>query len=158
MQRLISAFYNSIRAFRRLAGSETAFQQELLLLLVSLPVAWFVSTSWRGYALLVGAVLVLMLVEVLNTGIEATCDAVSREFNIDIQLAKDCGSLAVLLAVVALLTVFFLKEVPLGQRSGIEQRRELDDEADEILAPLVEDALAELEAGEHDEAGAAAMR
>jgi diacylglycerol kinase (ATP) len=38
-------------------------------------------------------------VEVLNTGIEAACDAVSREFNIDIQLAKDCGSLAVLIAV-----------------------------------------------------------
>jgi diacylglycerol kinase (ATP) len=36
---------------------------------------------------------------VLNTGIEAACDAVSREFNIDIQLAKDCGSLAVLIAV-----------------------------------------------------------
>ena len=40
------------------------------------------------------------VVEVLNTGIEAACDAVSREFNIDIQLAKDCGSLAVLISVV----------------------------------------------------------
>jgi diacylglycerol kinase (ATP) len=111
MQRLISAFYNSIRAFRRLAGSETAFQQELLLLLVSLPVAWFVSTSWRGYVLLVGAVLVLMLVEVLNTGIEATCDAVSREFNIDIQLAKDCGSLAVLITSVLTAGVWLIAVV-----------------------------------------------
>ena len=40
------------------------------------------------------------MVEVLNTGIEAACDAVSREFHIDIQLAKDCGSLAVLISVV----------------------------------------------------------
>ena len=111
MQRLISAFYNSIRAFRRLAGSETAFQQELMLLLVSLPVAWFVSTSWRGYALLVGAVLVLMLVEVLNTGIEATCDAISREFNIDIQLAKDCGSLAVLITSVLTAGVWLIAVV-----------------------------------------------
>lgn len=100
MKRLIDAFLNSVRAFRRLAGSEAAFQQELALLLLSLPVGWFLSTSWRGYALLVGSILVLMLVEVLNTGIEAACDAVSREFNIDIQLAKDCGSLAVLIAVV----------------------------------------------------------
>jgi diacylglycerol kinase (ATP) len=99
MKRLIDAFHNSVRAFRRLAGSETAFQQELVLLLLSIPVGWFVATSWRGYGLLVGAVLLLMLVEVLNTGIEATCDAISREFNIDIQLAKDCGSLAVLIAV-----------------------------------------------------------
>ncbi len=62
------------------------------------------------------------------------------------------------LAVVALVTVLFLKEVPLGQRSGIEQRQDLDDEADEILAPLVEGALAKLEAGEHDEEGVAAAR
>ena len=41
------------------------------------------------------------MVEVLNTGIEAACDAVSREFHIDIQLAKDCGSLAVLISVVS---------------------------------------------------------
>ena len=40
------------------------------------------------------------MVEVLNTGIEAACDAFSREFHIDIQLAKDCGSLAVLISVI----------------------------------------------------------
>ena len=70
------------------------------LLAVALPLGWFFSTSWRGYALLVGAILLLIMVEVLNTGIEAACDAVSREFHIDIQLAKDCGSLAVLISVV----------------------------------------------------------
>jgi diacylglycerol kinase (ATP) len=37
---------------------------------------------------------------VLNTGIEATCDAVSRDFHKEIQIAKDCGSLAVLIAIV----------------------------------------------------------
>jgi diacylglycerol kinase (ATP) len=45
-------------------------------------------------------VLLRNLDEVLNTRIEAACDAVSREFNIDIQLAKDCGSLAVLISIV----------------------------------------------------------
>ncbi|TIN31952.1 MAG: diacylglycerol kinase, partial [Mesorhizobium sp.] len=60
----------------------------------------FISVSWRGYALLIGAVLLMILVEVLNTGIEAACDAISREFHIDIQLAKDCGSLAVLISIV----------------------------------------------------------
>ena len=44
--------------------------------------------------------MVLIMVEVLNTGIEASCDAVSKEFDIDIQLAKDCGSLAVLISVI----------------------------------------------------------
>jgi len=100
MERLIKAWQNSVRAFRKLSVSETAFQQELGLLVVAIPAAWFLSTSWRGYWLLVGAVLLLIMVEVLNTGIEAACDAFSREFHIDIQLAKDCGSLAVLISVV----------------------------------------------------------
>jgi diacylglycerol kinase (ATP) len=99
MQRLVDAFINSVRAFRRLAATETAFQQELMLLALALPAGWFISVSWRGYALLIGAVLLLILVEVLNTGIEAACDAISREFHVDIQLAKDCGSLAVLISI-----------------------------------------------------------
>ncbi|MCG7503510.1 diacylglycerol kinase [Mesorhizobium retamae] len=99
MKRLIDAFYNSVRAFRRLAQSEAAFQQELILLAIAIPLGWFVATSWSSYALLIGAVLLLIMVEVLNTGIEAACDAISREFHIDIQLAKDCGSLAVLISI-----------------------------------------------------------
>ncbi|MEP9395998.1 diacylglycerol kinase [Mesorhizobium sp. KR2-14] len=100
MERLVNAFRNSVRAFGRLIRSETAFQQEVILLALAIPAAWFLSTSWRGFAVLIGAVLFLMLIEVLNTGIEAACDAVSRDFHGDIQLAKDCGSLAVLIAIV----------------------------------------------------------
>jgi diacylglycerol kinase (ATP) len=100
MDRLIKAFFNSVRAFNKLIRSEKAFQQELGLLTVALPLGWFLSSSWRGYGLLIGAVLLLLMVEVLNTGIEAACDAISREFHIDIQLAKDCGSLAVLISVI----------------------------------------------------------
>lgn len=108
MERLIKAWENSVRAFRKLSVSEKAFQQELALLAVAIPAAWFLSTSWRGYWLLVGAILLLMMVEVLNTGIEAACDAVSREFHIDIQLAKDCGSLAVLISIMLALIVWGL--------------------------------------------------
>jgi diacylglycerol kinase (ATP) len=100
MERLIKAFQNSMQAARHLMRHEAAFQQELALLVIALPLGWFVATTWRGYALLVGSVLLMIMVEVLNTGIEAACDAVSREFNIDIKLAKDCGSLAVLISVV----------------------------------------------------------
>ncbi len=108
MLRLVHALQNSVRAFRRLAAGEAAFRQELTLLVLALPVGWFVSTSWSGYALLIGAVLLLMLVEVLNTGIEAACNAVSREFNVDIQLAKDCGSLAVLIAIMLAAGIWIL--------------------------------------------------
>jgi diacylglycerol kinase (ATP) len=100
MERLVSAFYNSVRAFRRLAGSEAAFRQELMVLALAIPLGWFVASSWQGYAVLIVAVLFLLVVEVLNTGIEGACDAVSRDFNADIQYAKDCGSLAVLISIV----------------------------------------------------------
>ncbi len=108
MLRLVNAFRNSLRAFRRLLATEKAFQQEILLLLASLPSAWYLSDGWRGFALLVGSILLLIIVEVLNTGIEAACDAFSREFNTDIQLAKDCGSLAVLIAIVMTAGVWLL--------------------------------------------------
>lgn len=98
MERLINAWYNSLRAFGWLARNEKAFQQELALLVIAVPVAWFIAESWSSFFLLVGSVLVLMLVEVLNTAIEAACDAVSLEFHRQIQIAKDCGSLAVLIA------------------------------------------------------------
>lgn len=98
MERLIKAWFNSVRAFGWLARNEKAFQQELFLLVAAIPVAWFVADDWPSYFLLVGSILVLMLVEVLNTGIEAACDAVSLEFDRQIQIAKDCGSLAVLIA------------------------------------------------------------
>jgi diacylglycerol kinase (ATP) len=106
MKRLVSAFFNSVRAFRRLASSEAAFQQELILLVLALPIGWFVAASWKGYALLIGVLLLLIVVEVLNTGIEAACDAVSREFNAEIQFAKDCGSLAVLITALVAASVW----------------------------------------------------
>ena len=106
MLRLIKAFENSLRAFRRLLAAETAFQQEVVLLLAALPAGWFLSTTWPGYALLIGSILLL---------IEAACDAFSREFNVDIQLAKDCGSLAVLISILIACGVWLLAIV---ERAG----------------------------------------
>ncbi|MGH6760190.1 MAG: diacylglycerol kinase [Phyllobacterium sp.] len=106
MERIWRAFINSMRAFRHLAGSEKAFQQELILFLVSIPVAWFLAPTAVAFLLLTGTLLFLMIVEVLNTGIEAACNALSREFHKDIQIAKDCGSLAVLFSVVIVAVIW----------------------------------------------------
>lgn len=97
MKRLWLAFLNSMRALRYLLGTEKAVQQEAALLVASLPLSWLIAGSVTQQMLLVGSVLFLLIVEVLNTGIEAACNAVTREFNADIRIAKDCGSLAVLL-------------------------------------------------------------
>ncbi len=111
MERLWNALLNSVRAWRRLMDTEAAFRQEVAVFVLALPVGWFLASSWTQYAVLLISLLFLIVVEVLNTGIEATCNALSREFNADIQLAKDCGSLAVLLAIVIAAFVWGLAAV-----------------------------------------------
>lgn len=106
MHRLVMAFINSMRALRHLAVHEKAVQQELVLFLLSIPVAAFIAPTGLSFLLLTGSLLFLIMVEVLNTGIEAACDAVSRDFHKEIQIAKDCGSLAVLISVILVATVW----------------------------------------------------
>ncbi|QYM73037.1 diacylglycerol kinase [Pseudochrobactrum sp. Wa41.01b-1] len=113
MERIFKAFINSMRSLNHLARHEKPVQQELVLLLVSLPVAWFVAADMAAYLLLVGAVLFLLLVEVINTSVEATCNAISRDFKKDIQIAKDAGSLAVLIASIMCATVWIYHLWPL---------------------------------------------
>ncbi len=98
MKRLIDAFWNSMAGLRFLVTHEKAFREECYLLVLALFVALPISQDWRGYALLISVLLILMLVEALNTGIEKACDALSTEFDERIKIAKDCGSLAVLIA------------------------------------------------------------
>ena len=106
MQRIFLAFLNSMRALKYLAGHEKAVQQELVLFLLSLPVAYLLAPTWLAFLFMTGSILFLILVEVLNTGIEATCDAVSRDFHKEIQIAKDCGSLAVLISILFVVVVW----------------------------------------------------
>jgi diacylglycerol kinase (ATP) len=99
LDRVIKAFKNSVAAWRHLIVSEKAFQQEAALLAAALPLGWFVAVDAQSYLMLIGSVILVLIVEVLNTAIEAACDAFTREFHADIKIAKDCGSLAVLLSI-----------------------------------------------------------
>lgn len=99
MKRMIAAFYNSIAAWKTLITSERAFQEETVALAIGAPLAFFISPDPLVRFILIGAIIFVMIVEVLNTGIEAACNALSREFHADIKIAKDCGSLAVLLSI-----------------------------------------------------------
>lgn len=108
MHRLIAAARNSGRAFGRLIRGEKAFQQEVAAFILALPAGWWLAEDWRGYGLLLGSLLVLVMVEVLNTAIEAACNVVTREFRPEIQLAKDCGSLAVAIALLLAAGIWLL--------------------------------------------------
>jgi diacylglycerol kinase (ATP) len=108
MKRLVSAARNSARAFNHLLRNEAAFRDEILLLGAALPVGWVLAPGWRGYALLLASLIVLIIVEILNTAIEEACNAITREENAHIRLAKDCGSLAVAFAVLLAAAVWGL--------------------------------------------------
>ena len=78
--------------------SEAAFRQEVALAAVMLPATWWVATTWVQAVLLVGSVVLVLIVELLNSAIEATVDSVSLDSHPLAKHAKDVGSAAVMLA------------------------------------------------------------
>ncbi|KAA0450848.1 MAG: diacylglycerol kinase [Candidatus Thioglobus sp.] len=98
IKRIFSAYKNSSRAFVWLLKNEAAFQQEALLACLLLPVIAFVDVGILHKLLLLFSLVFVLLVEVVNTAIEAVVDRVGKEFNQLSGLAKDLGSLAVLLS------------------------------------------------------------
>jgi diacylglycerol kinase (ATP) len=82
-----------------LAGwQETAFRQEAIAAMVLLPLAFWLGQNWVETALLTGSVLLVMIVELLNTGIESAIDRIGPEWHDLSKRAKDMGSAAVLLS------------------------------------------------------------
>ena len=77
---------------------ETAFRQEALAALVLLPLSFWLGADWVEIALLTGSVVFVMVVELLNTGIESAIDRVGPEWHELSKRAKDMGSAAVLLS------------------------------------------------------------
>src|SRR5574343_589987 len=78
--------------------SETAFRQEVVASAVMLPLAFMIGQDWVEVALLAGTVLLVMIVELLNTGIESCIDRIGPEWHDLSKRAKDMGSAAVLLS------------------------------------------------------------
>ena len=79
---------------------ESAFRQECMLALVLWPVAMWLGRSWVETALLAGSVMLVLIVELLNSAIEAVVDRVSPDLHPLSKRAKDIGSAAVMLALV----------------------------------------------------------
>lgn len=82
----------------RAGWHETAFRQEALAALVLLPLSLWIGRHWMETALLAGSVLLVLIVELLNTGIETAIDRIGPEWHDLSKRAKDMGSAAVLLS------------------------------------------------------------
>jgi diacylglycerol kinase (ATP) len=83
----------------RAGWQEAAFRSEALAAIVLVPLAFWLGRGWVEVALLAGSVVLLMIVELLNTAIEAAVDRVGPEWHALSKRAKDMGSAAVLLTV-----------------------------------------------------------
>ena len=96
MARVLHAFTYSMAGLK-VGWHEPAFRQEALLAMVLLPAAFWIGPDWSSRVLLVGSVVAVLVVELLNTGIEAVVDRVGPEWHDLSKRAKDTGSAAVLL-------------------------------------------------------------
>jgi diacylglycerol kinase (ATP) len=112
VDRIMKAFGASYRGFRGTFAGEAAFRQELAVALVVIPLGLYLGKSGVERALLVAPMLLVLIVELLNSAIEATVDRVGLEHHELSGLAKDMGSAAVLssfglLGLCWLLVLFF---------------------------------------------------
>ena len=97
LSRMGHAFGYSMAGFRA-AWGETAFRQEALAAMVLLPASLWLGRSWVEIVLLLGSVIFVLVVELLNTGIETAIDRIGPEWHDLSKRAKDMGSAAVLLS------------------------------------------------------------
>ena len=108
IRRLLNALRYSFDGLRAAYRNEDAFRQELLLALVLVPLAFWLKHSAIDRALMIGSVLLLIIVELLNSAVEATVDRISLDNHRLAKRAKDIGSAAVLVSVLNLATVWLL--------------------------------------------------
>ena len=105
LSRLLHAAGYSLQGL--VAGwGEPAFRQEAIAASVMLPLSFWIGQDWVEVALLAGSVLLVMVVELLNTGIEACIDRIGPEWHDLSKRAKDMGSAAVLLSLLLCIGVW----------------------------------------------------
>ena len=108
VQRLINATRYSLEGLGAAARHEDAFRQELILAALMVPLGLWLGTNGVERALLVGSVLAVLVVELLNSAVEAAVDRISLENHRLAKRAKDMGSAAVMLSLVSAGAVWLL--------------------------------------------------
>lgn len=96
--RVVRAAGYSMEGLRAAYRHESAFRQELWLAVVLLPLALWIGKNWLETALLTASVLLVLIVELLNSAIESAVDRISFDTHDLSKRAKDIGSAAVFLA------------------------------------------------------------
>lgn len=110
--RIIRAFGYSFQGFRACYRHEAAFRQEVLVALFAVPLGLWLGEGGVEKALLVGSWILVMIVELLNSAIEATVDRFGPEHHKLSGRAKDIGSASVFLSITLALSVWGLILLP----------------------------------------------
>ena len=108
LRRIWNALFYSFDGLKAAYRHEDAFRQEVWLALVLIPLALFLPVSGIGKALMIASVLMVLIVELLNSAVEATVDRVSLEHHRLAKRAKDIGSAAVLFSLINVAVVWLL--------------------------------------------------
>ena len=111
LRRIWNAFCYSLDGFAAAFRVEDAFRQEALLAVVLIPLALYLPATGAGKALRVASVLLVLIVELLNSGIEAVTDRVSLEDHALAKRAKDMGSAAVMLSLINVPLIWLLVSI-----------------------------------------------
>jgi diacylglycerol kinase (ATP) len=108
LKRVWNALFYSIEGFAAAWKHEDAFRQETLLALVMIPLAVYLGHDGVSRVLMITSVLLVLVVELINSAIEATVDRISLEHHRLAKRAKDIGSAAVLIALINVVVVWGL--------------------------------------------------
>jgi diacylglycerol kinase (ATP) len=106
--RLINAFKYSCAGLKEAYRNEDAFRTEVWLAVILIPLAFFLHHEMLGRALMIACVVLVIIIELLNSAIEATVDRISLDDHNLAKRAKDIGSAAVLISLVNLIIVWTL--------------------------------------------------
>lgn len=108
LRRVLNATRNSADGLAAAWRHEAAFRQELLLAIVLVPVALLLDVPGTGKALMIASVLLVLIVELLNSAVEAAIDRISLDRHPLAKRAKDVGSAAVMIALLNVAAVWGL--------------------------------------------------
>ena len=111
-ERVVGACFNSCAGLASAWRNEAAFRQEIVMAALLIPIAFILTPVPVERALLIAPILLVMVVELVNSAIEAAIDRISLERHPLSKHAKDVGSAAVLMALVLLATVWMVVLVP----------------------------------------------
>ena len=108
LRRICNALGYSLSGLAAAYRNEDAFRQEVLMAVILVPLAFYLGEGALARALMIASVMFVIIVELLNSAVEATVDRISLENHSLAKRAKDIGSAAVLLSLINLVVVWGL--------------------------------------------------